>query len=308
VEREVSGAPNTSADPRNLAFPAALVALAAVIQELGAALAVGLFVALGPVGTTCARFLIAGVILCVAVRPRVRSFSREAWKATLALAAGLSIMNLAFYNAIAHIPLGIAVTIEVLGPLTVSVVLGGRRVAWLWALLAFVGVALIGIGSGGLGVKDIRGFLFAAVAAAAWACYILASSRVAAVLPRLDGLAVATLIGAAVTIPLAAFTVAADTTSWNWRILGVAVAVALMSSVIPYSLELVSLRSLPPSTFAIVTCLSPVIAALAGWIILGQQLTGWHYAAIGLVSVASVGAVRTALPGKAPYPPPLDHA
>jgi len=293
-------------EPRTLAGPALLVALAAVIQELGAAVAVGLFVALGPVGTTCARFVIAGVILCVAVRPRVRAFSRDAWKATLALAAGLSIMNLAFYNAIAHIPLGIAVTIEICGPLAVSVVLGHRRIAWLWALLAFVGVALIAIGSAGMGPTDIRGLLFAAIAAAGWAGYILASARVAAVLPRLDGLAVATLIGAMVTAPLAAFAVDMSAL-WNWRVLAVACAVALMSSVIPYSLELISLRSLPPGTFAIVTCLSPVIAALAGWVILDQQLTWAHYAAIVLVSVASVGAVRTALPGDAPYSPPLDH-
>lgn len=295
----------SGAKPRNLVGPASLVALAAVVQELGAAVAVGLFVALGPVGTTCARFVIAGVILCAAVRPRVRTFNRDAWKATLALAAGLSIMNLAFYNAIAHIPLGIAVTIEICGPLAVSVSLGRRRIAWLWALLAFLGVALLAIGSASLGSKDIRGVLFAAVAAAGWAGYILASSRVAAVLPRLDGLAVATLIGAVVTAPLAAFAVDMGAL-WDWRILGIAVTVALMSSVIPYSLELVSLRSLPPATFAIVTCLSPVIAALAGWVILDQQLTWMHYAAIVLVSVASVGAVRTALPGDARNPPPLD--
>jgi inner membrane transporter RhtA len=303
MEQLVNGA---DAEPRNLALPASLVALAAVIQELGAAVAVGLFVVLGPVGTTFARFVIAGVILCVAVRPRVGSFSRDAWKATLALAAGLTIMNLAFYNAIAHIPLGIAVTIEVLGPLTVSVLFGGRRIAWLWALLAFVGVSLIAVASGGTGHTDIRGFLFAAVAAAAWAGYILASSRLANVLPRLDGLAVATLVGAVVTAPLAAVVVDVHA-AWHWSTLAVATAVALMSSVIPYSLELSSLRRLPPGTFAIVTCLSPVIAALAGWAILDQRLTWLHYAAIVLVSVASVGAVRTALPGKAPYPPPLDH-
>ena len=273
--------------------PALLVVAAATIQEIGAAFAVGLFTALGAAGAVFIRFAVAGVILCVAVRPRLRGFARGAWGTVAALACALTAMNLCFYQALARIPLGIAVTIEVCGPLVLSVVLGTRRVAWLWALLAFAGVAMLGIGSDHSGGYDPVGFAFAAGAAVSWAGYILATARAANMTPKLDALAVATLMGALATAPLAAFSINLDA-ALHWRVLAMGVAVGLMSSVIPYSLELISLRTLPPGTFAVLTCLSPVIAALAGWVVLDQQL-GWvDYLAIVLVTTASAGAVRSA--------------
>ena len=137
------------------------------------------------------------------------------------------------------------------------------------------------------------GLAFAAGAAASWAGYILASARAAADFPSLDALAIATAIGALVTAPLAIFSIDPGA-ALRWEVLGVGVTVGLMSSVIPYSLELISLRRLPPETFAILTCLSPVVAALAGWLILGQHLTVAGYLAIVLVTAASIGAVRSA--------------
>jgi inner membrane transporter RhtA len=144
-----------------------------------------------------------------------------------------------------------------------------------------------------VGRLDPVGLVFAAAAAASWAGYILASARAAADFPSLDALAIATAIGALVTAPFAVTSVDPGA-ALRWEVLGIGVAVGMMSSVIPYSLELTSLRRLPPETFAIVTCLSPVIAALAGWLILGQHLAVTGYLAIGLVTAASIGAVRSA--------------
>jgi inner membrane transporter RhtA len=275
--------------------PALLVVAAATVQEIGAAFAVGLFTALGVAGAVFVRFAVAGLILCAAVRPRVRGLSSSAWGAVTTLACALTVMNLCFYQAIARIPLGIAVTIEVCGPLILSVVLGRRLVAWLWALLAFVGVAMLGVGADHPAGGEPLGFAFAAAAAASWAGYILATARAAKVFPKLDALAIATSLGALATVPLAVFSIDPGA-ALRAEVLAMGVVVGLMSSVIPYSLELVSLRRLAPETFAVLTCLSPVIAALAGWAVLHQRLNWLDYLAIVLVTTASVGAVRSAAP------------
>jgi inner membrane transporter RhtA len=273
--------------------PALLVVIAAISQEVGAAFAVGLFAALGATGAVFVRFLVAGVILCAALRPRILGLSRRAWFSAAGLAATLAVMNLCFYYSLTRIPLGVAVTVEVLGPLALSVVVSKRRSAWLWAVLALAGVALLSLTGVEVGYLDPVGLAFAAGAAVSWAGYILATARAAADLPRLDALAIATAIGALVTAPLAILQLDLDA-ALRWQILGLGVTVGVMSSVIPYSLELMSLRRLPPETFAILTCLSPVIAALAGWLILSQHLAVTGYLAIVLVTVASIGAVHSA--------------
>ena len=267
--------------------------VAAISQEVGAAFAVGLFAALGPVGAVFMRLLVAGVILCVAVRPRLRGLSRRAWVSAVALAAALVVMNACFYVSLTRIPLGVAVTVEALGPLALSVIVSRRKSAWVWALLALLGVALLSLTGVRVGHLDPVGLGFAAGAGLSWAGYILATARAGADFPRLDGLAVATAIGAVVTAPFAMVAIDPDA-ALRWHVLGLGITVGVMSSVIPYSLELVSLRRLPPETFAILTCLSPVVAAVAGWLILGQHLAVTGYVAIVLVTVASIGAVRSA--------------
>ena len=284
--------------------PAVMVVGAATSQEVGAAFAVGLFTTLGAAGATLARFAVAGVILCVAVRPRVRGLTRRAWLAAASLGCALAAMNLCFYEAISRIPLGIAVTIEVLGPLVLSVALSRRPAAWSWALLAFAGIAMLGLTPDRLGPLDGVGISFAAVAAVGWAGYIVTTSLAAQIFPRLDALAIATVIGAILVAPFACVTIDGDAAP-TWRVAALALVVAVMSSVLPYSLELWSLRTLAPSTFAVLTCLSPAIAVVAGWAVLGQQLRWTHYLAIALVTLASVGAVRTAQrrdqPGITPF-------
>ena len=270
-------------------MPVLLVVLAAVSQELGAALAVTLFPVLGPLGMVFVRLAVAGVVLCAALRPRLRGLTRTAWFSAAALAATLTVMNTCFYLALTRIPLGVAVTIEVLGPLVLSVVVGTRRIAWLWALLAFAGAALLGIGHEPLG-SDAVGFAFAAAAGVAWALYVLASARAGAEFPGLDGLAIASVMGALVLAPAALLTV--DGTALQWHAVALGLTVGVMSSVIPYSLELISLRRLSAGTFAILTSVSPVTAAIAGLLVLGQELGLSGYLAIVLVSAACVGAVR----------------
>jgi len=269
------------------------VVVAAISQEVGAAFAVGLFAALGAIGAVFVRLFVAGAILCLTVRPELRGLSRRAWLSAVALAATVTVMNLCFYNALTRIPLGVAVTVEALGPLALSVVVSSRRTAWLWALLALLGVALLSLTGVRVGHLDTVGLAFAAGAAVSWAAYILATARAGSDFPNLDGLAVATAIGAVVTAPFAAVAVNPDS-ALRWQVLGLGAIVGVMSSVIPYSLELISLRRLPPETFAILTCLSPVVAAVAGWLMLGQQLAVTGYVAIVLVTVASIGAVRAA--------------
>jgi inner membrane transporter RhtA len=269
------------------------VVVAAISQEVGAAFAVGLFAALGAIGAVFVRLFIAGVILCVAVRPRVRGLSRRAWSSAFALAATVTVMNVCFYNALTRIPLGVAVTVEALGPLALSVAVSPRKTAWLWALLALAGVALLSLTGVRVGHLDPVGLGFAAAAAASWAGYILATARAGADFPSLDGLALATAIGAVVTAPFAVAAVDPGA-ALRWQVVGLAAVVGVMSSVIPYSLELISLRRLPAETFAILTCLSPVVAAVAGWLMLGQHLAVTGYLAIALVTAASIGAVRSA--------------
>jgi inner membrane transporter RhtA len=269
------------------------VVVAAISQEVGAAFAVGLFAALGAIGTAFVRLLVAGAILCVAVRPQLRGLSGRAWLSALALAASVTVMNICFYNSLTRIPLGVAVTVESLGPLALSVAVSQRKTAWLWALLALLGVALLSLTGVRVGHLDPVGLGFAAGAAVSWAAYILATARAGADFPSLDGLALATAIGAVVTAPFAALAIDFGS-ALRWEVLGLGITVGVMSSVIPYSLELISLRRLPPEAFAILTCLSPVVAAVAGWKILGQHLAVTGYVAIVLVTVASIGAVRSA--------------
>jgi inner membrane transporter RhtA len=273
--------------------PVLLVVIAAISQEVGAAFAVGLFAALGAIGAVFMRLLVAGVILCVAVRPRLRGLSRWAWLSAGALATAVTVMNICFYYSLTRIPLGVAVTVEALGPLALSVAVSRRWIAWLWALLALLGVALLGLAGVRVGHLDPVGLGFAAGAGVSWACYILATARAGSDFPKLDGLALATAIGALVMAPFAVAVIDAGS-ALRWQVLGLGLVVGVMSSVIPYSLELISLRRLLPETFAILTCLSPVVAAVAGLVILDQDLATTGYVAIVLVTVASIGAVRSA--------------
>lgn len=267
-----------------------LVVVGMLCQEVGASVAVLLFPALGPLGMVMLRLVFSAAVLLAIARPSLRGHGRRGWTALVAFGVVLATMNGFFYLALERLSLGVTVTIEVLGPLALSIILARRASAWLWAGLALAGVVLLA--GGGWGKLDLWGVIFALAAAAAWAGYILASSRVGREFAQLDGLALAMAIGAIISLPFGiADAGAALLSPVN---LGLGLAVAMLSSAIPYALELIALRRLAASAFAILMALTPATASLAGFLILGQHLSVSALAGMACVIVASIGAVRAA--------------
>ncbi|MFJ8696807.1 EamA family transporter [Streptomyces roseolilacinus] len=268
--------------------PVALVVAGALSVQFGAAVAVLLIPRAGALGVVSLRLALAALVLLAVCRPRLRGHSRSDWGTVVAFGAAMAGMNLLFYQAIDRIPLGAAVTLEVLGPLALSVVASRRVVSLLWAALALAGVVLLS--GGGFDRLDPVGAGFALGAGAMWAAYIVFSARTGRRFPQADGLALAMAVGAVLSLPLGV--VEAGTRLLVPSTLALGLAVALMSSVLPYTLELIALRRLPAGTFAVLMSLEPAVAALAGFLVLRQALSVTDAAAIALVVAASVGAVR----------------
>jgi inner membrane transporter RhtA len=269
---------------------AGLVVAGLTLQEVGASFAVHLFPAVGALGVVSLRLGFSALILLAVCRPSLRGHDRASWTTVVGFAVALGGMNLLFYEALARIPLGATVTIEVLGPLAVSVIASRRLSGWLWAALALAGVVLLSQGS--FGHLDPVGVLYAFGAAAMWAGYILLSARTGRHFPRFDGLAIAMAIAAVLTLPFGVALTGARLFEPGILLLGA--AVALLSSTLPYAFELLALRRLPAATFSILMSLAPAIATIAGLVILGQEFTPVAAIAITLVIVASIGAVRSA--------------
>jgi inner membrane transporter RhtA len=256
----------------------ALVVVAVSSLQFGAGFAVTLFDELGPAGAAFLRLAIAAVVLVAIWRPRPHG------RLGLAAAFGvtLGLMNLCIYEAMDRIPLGIAVTIEFWGPLAVAVFGSRRPLDLLWVALAAAGIVLLADPGGSL---DTAGVVFAFAAGGLWVGYILLSVRVGAVHPGGTGLAIAMVFGALVTLP---FGIGPDLLSVE--MLAAGAVVALASSVIPYSLELEALRRLPEAVFGVLMSLDPAIAAVVGFLALGQALGARDLAGIAMVVVASAGA------------------
>ncbi|MEF2977829.1 EamA family transporter [Subtercola sp. YIM 133946] len=271
-------------------WPVGIVIAGLVCQEVGASFAVVLFPLVGALGMVTLRLVFSAVILLVVCRPRLRGYSRSDWLTVAGFGAVLATMNMLFYEALDRLPLGTTVTIEVLGPLILSVVVSRRVSSWLWAVLAFAGVVLLS--QGGADALDAVGVAFAAGAGASWAGYILLSSRSGRRFPKLDGIALAMTVAAVLSLPFGLISAGVSIIQPTALLLGLAVAV--LSSTIPYAFELLALRRLPEATFSILMSLAPAIAALAGLVILGQALTWVEALAIALVIAASIGAVRSA--------------
>lgn len=273
------------------AFAAAgLVVAGLICQEVGASLAVLLFPQVGAVGMVTIRLVFSALILLAIFRPSLRARSRGDWLTVIGFGVVLAAMNTLFYLSLTRLHLGATVTIEYLGPLILSVVVSRRASAWLWAVLALAGVVLLG--RGGFDSLDPVGVVLALCAGAMWVAYILLSSRAGRRFARLDGLAFAMVVGGAVMLPFGAVT--AGPALLHPMILLVGLAIAVLSSTIPYGLELFALRKLPAATFSILLSLAPALAAVAGVVILQQPLTILDAVAIGLVVIASMGAVTAA--------------
>ncbi|WP_327744156.1 EamA family transporter [Streptomyces europaeiscabiei] len=280
--------------------PVGMVLAGGISVQFGGALAVTLMPRAGALGVVTLRLAVAALLMLVVCRPRLRGHSRTDWSTVIVFGATMAAMNGLFYQSLARIPLGPAVTLEVLGPLALSVLASRRAVNMVWAGLALCGVFLLG-GGGDFGDLDPLGVAFALAAGLMWALYIVFSARTGRRFPQADGLALAMAVAAVLFLPLGI--VESGTRLVEPTTLALGAAVAVLSSVLPYTLELLALRRLPASTFAVLMSLEPAIAAAAGFLILDQALAATEALAIALVIGASMGAVRTQVGrGKAGVP------
>jgi inner membrane transporter RhtA len=243
----------------------------------------------GPGGTVLIRIGFAALLLLAIWRPRLR-LPPEARRDVLLLGITLAAMNTSFYFALDRIPLGIAVTLEFVGPLTVAIAGSRRRLDLLWVGLAAGGLVLLSPVPGS--DLDALGVLLALVAGSFWGVYIVLTARVGRALPGGGGLAIAMAIAALASIPIGLADAGGDLL--DAELLAVGFLVAVLSSALPYSVELEALRRLPESTFGVLMSLEPAVAATVGFVGLDQGLAAREVVAIALVLTASAGALRAA--------------
>jgi inner membrane transporter RhtA len=265
-----------------------LVLVAITSLQFGAALAGTIFDETGPAGTALLRALFAALILVAIWRPRPSAYSASDLRLVALFGLVLGAMNLCIYESFSRIPLGVAVTIEFAGPLGIAVALSRRRLDLACAALAAFGIVLLA-DPGSVSV-DVLGVVFALIAAACWAVYILVAQAAGRVFTGGRGVALA--MSVAVLVPLVPGIVGAGSELLQPQWLAIGCAVALLSSVLPYSLETEALRRLPANVFGVLMSLEPGVAALAGFAVLGQDLRARDVVAIALVVVASIGVTR----------------
>ncbi|MET0404583.1 MAG: DMT family transporter [Cystobacter sp.] len=271
-------------------IPAVLLSIVSV--QGGAALAKGLFPALGATATAGMRIVLSAVVLLAVFRPAFSRFTRAQWRAVIPYGVVLGTMNLSFYLALNRIPLGPAVTLEFLGPLLVAVSGSRRALDFVWVLFAAAGIVLLTPWSSSPGSLDPVGVLLALFAGGCWAAYILLGGKVSRIIPEGQGVAVGMVFAALAVLPFAL----AD---GGWLkltpgLFGAGLGVAVLSSALPYTLEMMALRVLPGRTFGILMSLEPAVAALVGLLLLHERLLGVQWLAVVLVSVASVGSTLMA--------------
>jgi inner membrane transporter RhtA len=268
--------------------PVWLVLLGILSVQFGAAVAKTLFDQVSPTTIVWLRLVASALVLLAVARPSLRGRSRTDWGVVLAFGLALGLMNWSIYQSFARIPIGLAVTVEFVGPLTLAV-LGSRRARDLvWVGLAGLGVLLLGVEPGDL---NVPGVLFALLAGATWAAYILLSAQTGRRWQGVDGLALASVVATVLLTPLTLGRYAGQLA--DGRILLLGALVGLLSSVIPYTCELVALRTLRPATFSVLMSLEPAVAALAGVVVLRELLGPVQLLAMACVVAASVGATRS---------------
>lgn len=272
--------------------PAVLMVIGSCTSlQFGASLATQLFGPLGATGVTTLRLGLAAVMLALVTRPRVRTWTRSQWTAVAVFGLALAGMNGMFYEAIARIPLGPAVAIEFLGPLGLAAILSRKLKDFAWIVLALVGVMILGFDDAG-GSLDLVGVAFVLGAGFFWALYILASERVGGAVDGAGGLAMALVVGTIALVPFGAQGAWTGLTDVHY--LALAIGTAFLASVVPYALELSALRRLPKAVFGVLLALEPVIAALAGWLLLDQGFGATRALAVLLVVIAGAGSAITA--------------
>ncbi len=267
--------------------------------QFGAAFAATLFDELGAAGVSLLRLGFAALVLLAVWRPRPSAHAPADLRLAVVFGVCLGLMNLTFYEAVARIPLGIAVTVEFIGPLGVAVFASRRPRDFAWVVLAALGIVLLADPGGDVA---LGGVALAATAGAFWAAYILLAARAGQRFSGGTGLAIAMSVAALVPVVPGISTAGGDLLRPEF--LAVGLTVALLSSVVPYTLETEALRRLPAGVFGVLMSLEPAVAALAGFLVLDQGLDARELLAILLVIAASAGATRFAAPVPAPPEPP----
>ncbi|MCQ4079407.1 EamA family transporter [Streptomyces sp. RB6PN25] len=262
--------------------------------QCGAALTTRMYPLVGPAGVVTLRLCIAAVVLITVWRPGMR-WDRATLRVAAAAGTLLAVHHLSYYEAVDRLPLGAATTMEFLGPFAIALFASRRATDLLWACLAAAGVVLLSHSGVSL---NATGLAFATLAGCCWGGYILVAKRLAERVPDGRGLALAVSWGALLSLPYGI--AQAGTRLLAPGTLVLAAAVAILSSILPYTAQLEALRRLPPRTFGILTSLEPAVGALIGLLFIGQHLTTAQWAGVLAVALASIGATRT--PGRAPRP------
>jgi inner membrane transporter RhtA len=260
--------------------------------QCGAAVATTLFDHVGPAGAVLLRTFFCALILAAVWRPRLRATPRPALRLAAVFGLTFTVMNFSFYGALDRLPLGIAVTLEFTGPLAVAVLGSRRRLDLLWVAAAALGIVLLSGGLGGEGGLDSLGVALALLAGVAWGSYILLAVRINEAFSRGTGLALAMVFSTLLLLPPGIAGGGMDLLDVS--VLAAGLAVGLLSSVIPYTIELEALKRLPASTFGVLMSLEPAVAALIGFVALSQDLSAMELGGIALVVIASAGALREA--------------
>ena len=268
-------------------IPAVLFAIISV--QSGAAIAKTLFPAIGAAGTASLRIGISAIILLAVYRPNLLKITPNQWKIVIPYGLSLGAMNLIFYLAIERIPIGLAVTLEFIGPLVVAVIGSKRLIDYLWVLLAAIGIVLIAPWSNN-GI-DLLGVLFALLAGALWAAYIVLGTKVSKIIKGGDAVATGMLFASILIVPFGILENGLTNLTPTFLYLGI--ALALLSSAIPFTLEMKALAQLPARTFSILMSLEPAAASIFAFIFLQEYLTFNEILAVVFVVIASVGSTIT---------------
>lgn len=270
--------------------PVPAVLLAIISVQCGAAIAKTLFPAIGAAGTASIRIGVSALILLLAYRPNLKQIKPNQWKIVVPYGLCLGAMNLTFYLAIERIPIGLAVTLEFIGPLLLAIIGSKRLIDYCWVLLAAAGIVLIAPWSND--AIDTVGVLFALLAAALWATYIILGGKVSKIMHGGQAVATGMLFASLLILPFGFYE--NGLLNLTPKLFGFGIALALLSSAIPFTLEMKALGQLPPRTFSILMSLEPAAAAICAFLFLQEKLNFYEILAVVCVVSASVGATLTA--------------